>query len=225
MNTYFPIGEQAIEHKGIDCLQYILKDEAQTTILRSVLKPNATVEEHSHDEYQICIATKGSLTVKCEDEVFVLEVNKHALYIPKGIPHSARNESNEEVHSIDIKRMFVPKHEKLQKATLLNLTPTQTIKSGIEICFFVGPWFEIMYSALPHKGLMPKHKHKNEQIGIGLSGSYNVQIEDEISEFTAKTVYYAPANTYHSGWNNNDEFAYSFNMFIPKKYNKKVYIS
>lgn len=225
MYNYFPKEKQITLYKNIASTIYELHDENKTTVIKSKLKPNAKVKEHFHEEYQICIVTKGSLEIDCDGEIFTLIANTQALYIPKNIPHKAINRTKENVYSIDIKRLYVPNQEEVQKPILLSLTNSKIINSGIEFSFFIGPWFEIMYSSIPYKGKMNKHKHKNEQIGIGLTGEYEVAIDKTTMTFNKNSVYYAPSNISHSGSNMNEKTATSYNIFIPKKYNKKVNFS
>lgn len=222
---YFPNGKEVKVHEGIETKCFEFGEENEYTILSSVLKPGAIVEEHSHRDYQICIVTEGELLINCDGKDFLLKANENALYIPRNVKHSAINNSSKSIKSIDIKKKKAPKHEELSEATLINYTEKKSMKSGIEFSFLVGPWFEIMYSEIPNGGVMPLHGHVQEQIGIGLTGKYDVIVEDEKKDFVNNTIYYAPPYKKHSGFNDNEEMATSFNIFIPKKYNKKVDIS
>lgn len=222
---YFPKEKEVEIHTGIKTKSFIFGENKEYTIFSSILEPDAVVEKHSHDDYQICIVTEGELSISCDTKEYLLKANENALYIPKNIVHSAINKSLKTIKSLDIKRKNAPFHKELNEPVLINYTEEKSMKSGIKYSFLVGPWFEIMYSEIPKGGIMPLHGHMQEQIGIGLSGKYDVIIENEKKEFTNDTIYYAPPHKKHSGVNNYEELATSFNIFVPKKYNKKVQIS
>ena len=222
---FFPNGEELTIHNRIETKCFKFGDNNEYTILSSIIQSGSIVEEHLHTDYQICIVTEGELLINCNGKEFLLKANENALYIPRNVKHSAINNSGKIVKSLDIKKRNAPEHEEFREAVLINYTKKKTMSSGIEFSFLVGPWFEIMFSKIPKGGIMPLHNHIQEQIGIGLSGTYDVIVEDEKKDFIHNTIYYVPPYKNHSGFNNNDEIATSFNIFIPKKYNKKVSIS
>lgn len=221
MSAYFPSCIEMKTHEGVSSAYYDLKDEFGTKVLISRLQPGASVPVHSHAEAQIGIVLDGSLSLTADGQTFRLVALEQAYYLPPHMDHSAVNDTDSEIVTIDIKRNNLPEHEAPSCPQLLTLTPAHTIKTGIVMRFLVGPWFEVMVSTLPKGAVMPLHHHKNEQIGIGVFGHYTVQVGEEKANFGSGSVYYAPGGIGHGGWNEDCDSALSLNVFIPPRYNKE----
>lgn len=221
MSMYFPNYLEVETYEGVLSACYELGDEYGTTVMISRLQPGARVSEHSHTEAQIGLSLDGQLSVVADGQTFRLSALEQAYYLPPNVPHSAVNDSDVEITTVDIKRANLPAPQNSGGVHVLTLTPTRTIKTGITMQFFVGPWFEIMMSTLPKGAVMPMHDHMNEQIGIGVLGHYTVQVGEEKLNFGSRSVYYAPSGVRHGGWNENCDYALSLNIFIPPRYYKE----
>lgn len=218
--AFFPKPVDVKDYEGVSSACYELGDESRTFIMVSRLRPGAAIPVHAHAKAQFGLALNGSFSLEANGRSIRLPSLEKAYYLPPDVPHSAVNDSDVEALTVDIKRLKFPDHEPTRGLQIMELTPPRTIKSGIVLRFFVAPWFEVMVSKLPPGALMPVHSHSNEQIGIGVSGHYTLQVGDSKTEFARGSVYYAPGGVPHGGWNDNTEEALSLNIFIPPRYNK-----
>lgn len=223
MSQYFPVPEQKRLFDTIEARVFKLGDAADTTLLITVMPPGASAPEHHHEEHQIGLCLAGSFTMQVAGETRRLEALREAYWAPGGTPHAAWNDGSEPAITLDIKRRPQADERHVTPApageTFIPLSPERTIKGGLGIRFFVGPWFEIMLSHLPPSAIMPRHSHRGIQIGIGVSGAYTMEVADETRSFGRHDVYFAPDHVPHAGYNEGAEDATSLNVFIPPRWN------
>ncbi|BAQ46803.1 hypothetical protein ywfC [Methylobacterium aquaticum] len=224
MSVYFPEGRNIQPFPGVSTSLYALDDPAGTVVMINEVAPGAVVPQHVHDEHQIGLCLRGGFIMEVDGRDYPIPALETAYFAPGGTPHAARNESGATAVTVDIKRKPVPGEEgQLTRsppgAVALPLTEMRAVKGGLGISFFVGPWFEIMLSSLQPGARMPLHSHRGIQIGIGVSGTYTMQVGEEIRPFGPEVVYHAPEYVPHSGWNDESRDATSLNVFIPPRWN------
>lgn len=69
-------------------------------------------------------------------------------------------------------------------------------------------------------GEMPFHKHRNEQIGICISGGYDMTIEGFTEKMEFGTTYFCDPKEDHGAINPKPEASKSINLFFPPRYNR-----
>lgn len=215
-DIYFPYFEE-INNPGFKSKIY---KTGETLIMVNEVYPRARIPVHNHEEAQIGLVLKGKLEITVGDETKELNALDDCYYAKPFQDHSAYNPSDESIITIDIKRKIDIDEE--NPATFMSLENKKVWKNGLSVEFFVGDWFEIMKSVIPDGGEMPAHSHSNEQIGICYKGTYQMEVGNIINEdYSFGKVYYTPPNVEHYAINNSGSEAQSFNIFIPKRYNKK----
>lgn len=207
----------------IDSRCYRLGDAANTTLLINVMPPGSATPPHSHDEHQIGLCLSGRLTMNVSGEEQVLDALRTCYWAPSGTLHAGRNDSDQPAVTLDIKRKPQPQDVQLthcpSERRFLPLSDSKHIKGGLDLAFFIGPWFEIMHSHLAPGARMPRHAHRGIQIGVGLTGSYSMEVADEARPFGPYDVYFAADHVPHAGHNDTPEGASSLNIFIPPRWN------
>lgn len=223
MSKYFIKPIDDLLYGKIESKIYQLNDSADTTIMINVIPPGVVVPTHQHDEHQIGMCLSGKYKIIVDDNEYQMNALEHCYWAPSGCRHGGENVSAETVVTLDIKRKPQPQDVKLTQSPLdkffLSLTNSKKIKGGLAFSFFVGPWFEIMYSLIEPGAVMPRHDHRGIQIGIGLTGSYLMEVNGEELQFTKYCVYYAPEHIPHSAFNSSNTVASSLNIFIPPRWN------
>jgi bacilysin biosynthesis protein BacB len=216
MTTYFPEPRRLTLAPGIETLSFRYD---KTEVLISEIAPGAILEPHAHPEAQIGLAISGSFIIEVNGREQVLDPLNTVYVVDPNVPHRAINRSGSVAVGLDLKRI-VGETDYAGDDIFLSVCRQIAFKQGLANSFFVGPWFEVMVSKIAPLGVMPSHKHKNEQIGIGVSGSYQMTVGKEESEFKFGTVYFTPPMVRHGAVNPHDEAACSINIFIPPRYNK-----
>jgi len=220
MSHFFPSAQHINSCDGINSYLFALNDVHQTKILLSYIQPDAQLKLHAHPERQMGMALKGSFTIQIDGKEQQLQELKNAYAIPPNIPHSAINRSGEVAIGLDIKRIVYEETFPEKQNYFIYPESERTLKTGINMCFFVSSWCELMLSTIPQFASMPTHRHSGEQIGIGVQGNYIMQVGDEEEDFHFGKIYYAPEKVIHGAYNPFDETAISLNLFLPHRYNK-----
>ncbi|WP_372426698.1 cupin domain-containing protein [Salinarimonas chemoclinalis] len=224
MSAYFPEPTRTRLFGEIEADVFRLGDAADTVVMITTMPPGAAAPPHEHAEHQIGMCLSGSYRMRVGDEERRLDALRGAYWARGGEIHGAVNESDVPAVTLDIKRRPQPALEGRAtpcpaEARFLDLSAPRTVKGGLELRFFVGPWFEIMLSVLEPGALMPRHAHRGAQIGIGLDGDYAMEVGEETRRFTRHRVYFAPDHVPHMGLNDTDAPATSLNVFIPPRWN------
>ncbi len=222
--SYFPKPERIRLFGDIEADVFELGDDARTVVMISRMPPGAEAPPHEHAEHQIGMCLSGAYRMRVGDEQRDLKALKGAYWVPGGETHGAMNIGSTTAITLDIKRFPKPEQEGQStpcapEVRFLDMTPARSIKGGLNLNFFVGPWFEIMLSVLEPDALMPRHAHRGVQIGIGLEGEYRMDVGDETQRFSGNCVYFAPDHIPHMGHNDTDKPATSLNIFIPPRWN------
>lgn len=198
-------------------------DVAQTTLMINVMPPGSKAEPHRHDEHQIGLCLSGSFTAIVNGEARAMPPLAQCYWAPGGTLHGGRNDGDEPAITLDIKRLPQPQDVQLTRCPLheffLPLSQAKQIKGGLDLRFFIGPWFEIMHSRLAPGATMPRHAHRGIQIGVGLTGTYTMEVADEARPFGRHDVYFAGEHVPHAGLNHTEQEATSLNVFIPPRWN------
>lgn len=216
--------EVATPYKGVRSLVYKLGDENQTMLMVNEVEPNTVIPVHRHEDVQIGLVLEGAMEVVIDDIPFQLNALENAYWVPSNVPHSAKNSSPNVIRTLDIKRQKTKlddaKVTPCSKETrLIKVTSDRNIKSKIDLRFFVGPWFEIMFSDLSPGAVMPRHSHRGIQIGLGITGRYTMEVDGTEKQFERNSVYFADENIPHSAVNESGHNATSLNIFIPPRWN------
>lgn len=224
MSVYFPEPVRTRLFGEIEADLYTLGDDAGTIVMITTMPPGASAPPHAHSEHQIGLCLSGSYRVRVGDEERRIDALAGAYWARGGEIHGAVNDSDMPAVTLDIKRLPQPALEGLStpcpaQARFLDLSEPRKVKGGLDLRFFVGPWFEIMLSVLEPRALMPRHAHRGAQIGIGLSGEYAMEVGGETQRFTRHRVYFAPDHVPHMGLNDTPDDATSLNIFIPPRWN------
>lgn len=224
MSVYFPEPTHTRLFGEIAADIFNLGDEAGTTVMITTMPPGATAPPHQHPEHQIGMCLAGSYRMRVGDEERRLDALSGAYWARGGEIHGAVNDGDTAAITLDIKRMPQPALEGRatpcpEEVRFLELSQPRTVKGGLNLHFFVGPWFEIMLSVLEPGALMPRHAHRGAQIGIGLDGEYAMEVGDETQRFIRHRVYFAPDHIPHMGHNDTSAPATSLNVFIPPRWN------
>lgn len=153
-----------------------------------------------------------------------LSALEDAYWVPSNVPHSAKNSTPNVIRTLDIKRRKTPLDDARvtpcsKETRLIKVANDRSIKSEIELSFFVGPWFEIMFSDLSPGAVMPRHSHRGVQIGLGITGSYKMEVDGLEQQFMRNSVYFADEHVPHSAVNESGSNATSLNIFIPPRWN------
>jgi bacilysin biosynthesis protein BacB len=224
VSVYFPEPVRTRLFGEIEADRYVLDDAAGTIVMITTMPPGASAPPHAHDEHQIGLCLSGSYRVRVGDEERRLDALTGAYWARGGEIHGAVNDGDTPAVTLDIKRLPQPGLEGhatpcLPAARFLDLSEPRTVKGGLELRFFVGPWFEIMLSVLAPQALMPRHAHRGAQIGIGLTGEYAMEVGGETQRFGRNRVYFASDHVPHMGFNDTSADATSLNIFIPPRWN------
>jgi len=219
MSIYFPSPRREKLCEGIESDIFDLNNKSRTRIMLSTIASGAKVAPHAHAELQMGLAIRGRFMMRVNGLEKILEPLKNAYFTENGILHSAENCFKEEAIGLDIKCLDADRVNECDDM-FLELTKEVNLSTGIKMQFFVSPWCEIMVSEIPKGAVMPVHHHKNEQIGVAVSGKYIMQVGDEEELFEYGKIYYAPPDVPHGAYNPYDEMAVSLNIFTPSRYNK-----
>ncbi len=223
MNSGFIPSTRRLLFGEIDSHCYQLGDAADTTLMINVMPPGSATPPHSHEEHQIGLCLSGTLTMTVNGEERVLDALRTCYWAPGGMPHAGRNDGDRAAVTLDIKRKPQPQDVQLTRCPrdryFLPLSEGKRVKGGLDLAFFIGPWFEIMHSHLAPGARMPRHAHRGLQIGVGLTGRYSMEVADETRPFGPYDVYVAPDHVPHAGHNDTPEGASSLNIFIPPRWN------
>ncbi|KTC76062.1 Bacilysin biosynthesis protein BacB [Legionella birminghamensis] len=222
MSHFFPVARQISPVEGIDSYIFNLNDTNQTTIMISYLQPDAELKQHAHPERQLGMALKGSFTIQIDGKEEELYELKNAYAVPPNVPHSAINRSGQVAVGLDIKRSVQAETFPGKNDYFIYPENKRTLKTGINMCFFVSSWCELMLSTIPKQASMPAHRHLGEQIGIAVHGNYLMQVGEEEENFHFGKIYYAPESISHGAYNPFEETAISLNLFLPHRYNKPL---
>lgn len=220
MSHFFPAPQHISSCDGISSYLFDLHDPNQTKILISYLQPDAQLKAHAHSERQMGMALKGSFTIQIDGKEEQLDALKNAYSIPPNISHAAINRSEEVAIGLDIKRSVQQETFPEKQDYFIYPEQERTLRTGINMCFFVSSWCEVMLSTIPQHASMPTHQHRGEQIGIAIQGNYIMQVGDEEENFHFGKIYYAPEEVVHGAHNPFEETAVSLNLFLPHRYNK-----
>ncbi|EPM67334.1 hypothetical protein A584_21773 [Pseudomonas syringae pv. theae ICMP 3923] len=208
---------------GIETDFYELNDSANTVIMISTMAPGAFAPSHEHDQTQIGMCLAGSFEMTVGGHTQQMDALKNCYWAAGGVPHEGCNNSGAPAVTLDIKRDQQASDVQLTcfplSETFMEPSKPKSIKGGLDFWFFVGPWFEIMYSTLTPGALMPLHAHRGIQIGVGLTGSYTMEVGEISQDFRQNDVYFADQHVPHSGLNDTKENATSLNIFIPPRWN------
>ncbi|HDV5731926.1 TPA: cupin domain-containing protein [Legionella pneumophila] len=220
MSDFFPIPQHINSGEGINSYLFDLNDPKQTKILISYIQPDVQLKVHAHPERQMGMALKGSFTMQIDGKEEQLNELKNAYAIPPNVPHAAFNRSEKVAVGLDIKRKICEETLPEKQDYFIYPENERTLRTGINMCFFVSSWCEVMLSRIPQHASMPAHQHSGEQIGIAVQGNYLMQVGDEEEHFHFGKIYYAPDEVVHSAHNPFTETALSLNLFLPHRYNK-----
>jgi 3-[(4R)-4-hydroxycyclohexa-1,5-dien-1-yl]-2-oxopropanoate isomerase len=200
--------------------QYSTK-RGDTEILISYVPPNTIVKAHSHHQAQIGMILKGELYMEVGDESRVMKPLESIYISPPNVLHGGENKTDQEVIAIDIKRFRKGEDYSLEKEFFKNIHKDKKLMNIMDVKFFHANWAEIMLADIPgNGGIMPKHRHKHEQIGICIGGEYDMTIEDVNTKMKFGKSYFCLENEFHSAINNSNANSNSINIFIPPRYNR-----
>ncbi|WP_280724637.1 cupin domain-containing protein [Kitasatospora sp. MAA4] len=188
-------------------------------LIVSEILPGAEIPMHSHPELQAGMCLRGSFTFGIEGQGERLLTELQTGYgVTSGVGHWARNEGTEVAIGLDLKRAADAQGP--TGSGFLDLVPGRPSKQGMTVSFIVGDWFELMVADLTVGGSMVRHKHRHEQFGVSISGSYSMQIGAEERVFGASDVYYTPPAIEHSAFNDGPEGGLAVVGFVPPRYHR-----
>lgn len=220
MSHFFPIPQRISLDEGINSYLFELNDPSQTKILISTIAPDAQLKVHAHAEYQMGMALKGAFSIQIDGKEECLEELSNAYAIPPNVAHSAINRSGKVAIGLDIKRKHCEEIFPEKRDYFIYPENERTLRTGINMRFFLSSWCEVMLSTIPQYASMPTHQHRGEQIGVAVQGNYLMQVGDEEEQFHFGKIYYAPDDVMHGAYNPFVETAISLNLFLPPRYNK-----
>lgn len=216
--TFFP--ESVLKQWENGVKQYSTK-RGDTEVLLSYIPPGVKIDLHSHKEVQIGMVISGELTMQIEDIKQKMTPLQLAYIAPPNTLHGAINESDTETIAIDVKRLKNNEVYSSPPNYFLEVYKTRDLFPGMEVNFFVEDWVELMIAKIPKNGgMMPDHKHRNEQIGICIGGGYEMTIEDQTHTMKFGDSYFCESRESHSAINNTDCDSNSINIFFPPRYNR-----
>ncbi|QDX29317.1 cupin domain-containing protein [Dickeya poaceiphila] len=193
-----------------------------TEILISYIPPKTIVKAHGHHQAQIGMILKGELYMEVGGESRVMTPLESIYVSPPNILHGGENKTDEEVIAIDIKRFKKGEDYSLENRFFKTIHKEEKLMNVMDVQFFHANWAEIMLVDIPcNGGMMPKHRHKHEQIGICIGGEYDMTIEDVNTTMKFGKSYFCLENEFHSAINNRNENSKLINIFIPPRYNKE----
>lgn len=217
IDVYFPDAVLKEWDNGIK--QYCTKRN-DTEVLISYIPPGLVMDNHQHAEAQLGMVIQGELLMRVGNIEKLLTPLDRAYIAPPHTPHGATNVTDQEVIAIDVKRLKDNEIYTTPDEYFLEVYKKRDLMPGMEVTFFVEDWIEIMIAEIPgHGGTMPLHKHRNEQIGICISGGYNMTIEEHTKTMEFGTTYFCEPRESHSAINNLDHDSRSINIFLPPRYN------
>ncbi|KPN13969.1 cupin [Bacillus australimaris] len=215
---YFPQAKKREWDNGV--IQYSTV-RGDTEVLISYVPAHTIIEPHEHPEAQIGIVLKGELQMTVGQSTQLLTPLESAYIAPPFVPHGASNLTDEEVIAIDIKRLKDGEEYTAPPTYFLDIFKTRDLLPGMEVTFFVEDWMELMIANIPgNGGEMPFHKHRNEQIGICISGGYDMTIEGFTEKMEFGTTYFCDPKEDHGAINPKPEASKSINLFFPPRYNR-----
>ncbi|QFS86451.1 MULTISPECIES: cupin domain-containing protein [unclassified Marinobacter] len=211
-------------YEGVRSLVYELGDENETILMVSEVEPYTEVPVHQHEDVQIGLVLEGAMEIVIEGVSSQLTALQDAYWVPSNVPHSAKNTTSNVIRTLDIKRRKTALDDARvtpcsKETRLIKVASDRSIKSEIGLSFFVGPWFEIMFSDLSPGAVMPRHSHRGVQIGLGMTGNYKMEVDGFEQQFKRNSVYFADENVPHSAVNESGANATSLNIFIPPRWN------
>lgn len=215
---YFPTPKLIEWENGVRQYSTVRGD---TEVLMSYVPPHTNVEPHQHKEVQIGMVVSGELMMTVGDVTRKMTALEFAYIAPPHVPHGARNDTDQEVIAIDIKRLKADETYTSPEDYFLDIFKTRDLLPGMEVTFFVEDWVEIMLAKIPgNGGEMPFHKHRNEQIGICIGGGYDMTVEGCTVEMKFGTAYFCEPREDHGAINRSEKESKSINIFFPPRYNR-----
>lgn len=217
-NEYFPESSLIEWDNGVR--QYSTK-RGDTEILISYVPPNTIIEAHNHPQAQIGIILKGELLMKVGEESLLMRPLESIYISPPNIMHGGENKTNSEVIAVDIKRSKNGEDYNIKNGFFRHVHRDKKLMNIMDVQFFNADWAEIMLADIPgNGGVMPKHRHKHEQIGICIGGEYDMTIEGVDGKMLFGNSYFCGKDEFHSAINNSHKNSKSINIFIPPRYNR-----
>lgn len=216
-NLYFP--EPVLKEWDNGVKQYSTK-RGNTEVLISYV-PLGTTFKHKHREAQLGMVISGELLVNVAGYERKLTPLDSVYIAPPNVLHGATNCSNQEVIAIDVKRYNENEKYTAPNEYFLEPFEKRDLLPGMGVTFFVEDWIEVMIAEIPSNGgEMPRHKHKNEQIGICIGGDYEMTIEGVTYNMNFGSTYFCEPREVHGAINKSDHASKSINLFLPPRYHR-----
>ncbi|ASB67580.1 Bacilysin biosynthesis protein BacB [Bacillus velezensis] len=124
---YFPTPKLIEWDNGVRQYSSVRGD---TEVLLSYVPPHTNVEPHQHKEVQIGLVVSGELSMTVGDVTRKMTALESAYIAPPNVPHGARNETDQEVIAIDIKRLKAGETYTSPEDYFLNILKRETYCLG-----------------------------------------------------------------------------------------------
>ncbi len=94
------------------------------------------------------MVVSGELMMTVGDVTRKMTALESAYIAPPHVPHGARNDTDQEVIAIDIKRLKADETYTSPEDYFLDIFKTRDLLPGMEVTFFVEDWVEIMLAKI-----------------------------------------------------------------------------
>lgn len=219
MSKYFPAGVATGISRRARVRRFVVSPTTVVSLTR--ISPDCRLETHTHPEAQLGMAIMGHLELWLDEGVWKLDALEQVYALHPQRPHGIQNGSLvEEAVGLEVVRLHEGETCAPDSPELLALSPERRKFEGLRTRHAAADWFEVMVSRIPPGAAVPAHRHKNEQIGVAVSGRYLMQVGGEEREMQEGDIYVAPPDILHSASNPFTEEACSVNIFFPPRYLK-----
>ncbi len=199
MSKYFPQPKTIKINSDVELIAFQCQD---TVVQLASISPGATFELHRHPESQIGMQIAGRLEININGTKEILEPLGQVYVAGSNVLHGSINPFSEIALAFDVKR--ITNSEEPEEA-ILKVAPIQDEVTGFECQSVVGSWFEIIITKIPPKRIIPIHQSASETMGIILNDKLTIAVEEQQQQLEYGSIYYAPANVMHGGYNSSNE--------------------
>ena len=212
MSKFFPTPKSTKLNSDVELIAF----ECEDTLVQLVyLAPGSNFALHEHLESQMGMIISGRLEMNVNGTKEIIEPLQQAYIANAYVPHGSVNIFPETALVFDVKRIINTLPSAKTDEVFLKVSPTKDEITGFFCQSIVASWFEIEITEIPPGRIIPMRQSTNEQMGIILNGQLMITVGEEQQQLEYGSIYYAPSNVCHGGYNSSEETVSLVKIVIP----------